>query len=108
MDNTINPIMNYLSFTDSPEALVHKQVFNGYVKTRPVWNFSDTVDVKVAFLPLFLSELVCMLFVYYTNNFAIFIWHVCSFIKLLIILNFHLLDSDCISFAKVSHNSKPL
>ena len=76
MDNTNNPIMNYLSFTiipDSPEALVHKEVFNGYVKTRPVWNFSDTVDVKVAFLPLFLSELVCILYVYYTNNFAILI-----------------------------------
>ena len=77
MDNTNNPIMNYLSFTiipESPEALVHKQVFNGYVKTRPVWNFSDTVDVKVALLPLFLSELVCILYVYYTNNyFAILI-----------------------------------
>ena len=78
MDNTNNPIINYLSFTiipDSPEALVHKQVFNGYVKTRPVWNFSDTVDVKVALLPLFLSELVCILYVYYTNNFAILIFH---------------------------------
>ena len=72
MDNTKQlyaELMNYLSFTiilDSPEALVHKQVFNGYVKTRPVWNFSDTVDVKVGFSPIFLKELVCILHVYYT------------------------------------------
>ena len=67
MDHTEQPyheFINYFSFTiipDSPEALVHKQVFNGYVKTRPVWNFSDAVDVKVGFRPLFLNELVCIL-----------------------------------------------
>ena len=72
MDNTNQlyaELMNYLSFTiilDSPEALVHKQVFNGYVKTRPVWNFSDAVDVKVGFSPIFLKELVCIFSVYYT------------------------------------------
>ena len=72
MDNTRPPyteIMNGLSYkiiTDSPEALVHKQVFNGYVKTRPVWNFSDAVDVKVGFSPVFLKELVGILYVYYT------------------------------------------
>ena len=72
MDNTRPPyteIMNGLSYKiipDSPEALVHKQVFNGYVKTRPVWNFSDAVDVKVGFSPVFLKELVCILYVYYT------------------------------------------
>ena len=38
--------------TDSPGVLVHNRVMAGYVKTRPVWNFSDTAQIGVAFQPL--------------------------------------------------------
>ena len=45
------PFIPIIIPTDSPELLVHNRVMAGYVKTRPVWNFSDAVQIGVEFRP---------------------------------------------------------